>query len=234
MTFENVQAGLRTDYLFRLANHHGGLVVGTGDLSELALGWCTYGVGDQMSHYNVNASVSEDADPAPDPLRRRVAATSSEETARDPATPSWPPRSRPSWCRPAPTGAIQSTESDRRPLRAAGLQPLLRDAATASARRRSPFWRWHAWADAGARRLAAPTSPETARRAYDLAEIKRWLRVFLTRFFELSQFKRSALPNGPKISSGGSLSPRGDWRAPSDASATVWLAELERGVPDEE
>src|SRR5208337_1819615 len=57
ITFENVQAGLRTDYLFRLANHQGGLVLGTGDLSELALGWCTYGVGDQMSHYNVNASV---------------------------------------------------------------------------------------------------------------------------------------------------------------------------------
>ena len=57
VTFENVQAGLRTDYLFRLANHHGGFVIGTGDLSELALGWCTYGVGDQMAHYNVNAGV---------------------------------------------------------------------------------------------------------------------------------------------------------------------------------
>ena len=57
VTFENVQAGLRTDYLFRLANHHNGIVIGTGDLSELALGWCTYGVGDQMSHYNVNAGV---------------------------------------------------------------------------------------------------------------------------------------------------------------------------------
>ena len=57
VTFENVQAGLRTDYLFRLANHRGGIVLGTGDLSELALGWCTYGVGDQMSHYNVNAGV---------------------------------------------------------------------------------------------------------------------------------------------------------------------------------
>ena len=72
VTFENVQAGLRTDYLFRLANHRGGIVLGTGDLSELALGWCTYGVGDQMSHYNVNAGVPEDADPAPDPLGRRV------------------------------------------------------------------------------------------------------------------------------------------------------------------
>src|SRR6202012_195436 len=57
VTFENVQAGLRTDYLFRAANYHGGFVLGTGDLSELGLGWCTYGVGDQMSHYNVNAGV---------------------------------------------------------------------------------------------------------------------------------------------------------------------------------
>ena len=71
VTFENVQAGLRTDYLFRLANHRGGIVLGTGDLSELALGWCTYGVGDQMSHYAVNAGVPEDADPAPDPLGDR-------------------------------------------------------------------------------------------------------------------------------------------------------------------
>ena len=71
VTFENVQAGLRTDYLFRLANHRGGIVLGTGDLSELALGWCTYGVGDQMSHYNVNAGVPEDPDPAPDPLGDR-------------------------------------------------------------------------------------------------------------------------------------------------------------------
>ena len=72
-----------------------------------------------------------------------------------------------------------------------------------------------------------PNIPDAAKRAYNLAEIKQWLRVFLYRFFELSQFKRSALPNGPKISSGGSLSPRGDWRAPSDATAKVWLEELE-------
>ena len=80
--------------------------------------------------------------------------------------------------------------------------------------------------------LGRPTRLTRARRAYDLAEIKKWMRVFLMRFFEQSQFKRSALPNGPKISSGGSLSPRGDWRAPSDSHAAVWLDELERGVPD--
>ena len=73
---------------------------------------------------------------------------------------------------------------------------------------------------------------EAGRLAYDLPRIKQWLRVFLRRFFEQSQFKRSALPNGPKISSGGSLSPRSDWRAPSDANADVWLRELAEHVPD--
>ena len=75
------------------------------------------------------------------------------------------------------------------------------------------------------------TSEPTARRAYTLSEIKRWLEVFLFRFFAISQFKRSALPNGPKISSGGSLSPRGDWRAPSDGNAQVWIDELRANVP---
>ena len=69
------------------------------------------------------------------------------------------------------------------------------------------------------------------KRAYDLGEIKGWLRLFLVRFFA-NQFKRSALPNGPKMSSGGSLSPRGDWRAPADAGAAVWLAELAENVPE--
>ena len=72
--------------------------------------------------------------------------------------------------------------------------------------------------------------PAAAQRAYALAEIHHWLELFLRRFFS-NQFKRSALPNGPKISSGGSLSPRGDWRAPSDGSPDVWLAELKASVP---
>jgi NAD+ synthase (glutamine-hydrolysing) len=74
--------------------------------------------------------------------------------------------------------------------------------------------------------------PDSARRQYELREIKQWLKVFLYRFFELSQFKRSALPNGPKVISGGNLSPRGDWRAPSDASAALWIEDLETSVPD--
>ena len=71
----------------------------------------------------------------------------------------------------------------------------------------------------------------TEQNAYALPEIKKWLGVFLRRFFATSQFKRSAVPNGPKISSGGSLSPRGDWRAPSDSLADAWLEELANGVP---
>jgi NAD+ synthase (glutamine-hydrolysing) len=73
--------------------------------------------------------------------------------------------------------------------------------------------------------------PADARNAYDLAAIKHWLGVFLFRFFEISQFKRSAMPNGPKVISGGNLSPCGDWRAPSDGSARIWLQELETNVP---
>src|SRR5271167_3840461 len=230
VTFENVQAGLRTDYLFRLANHNGGLVVGTGDLSELGLGWCTYGVGDQMSHYNPNASVSKtliqhlirfvaatgDLGPHTAPILHDILATE--------ISPELVP--------PGADGLIQSTESIVGPY---ALQDFNLYYATRFGFRPSKiaFLSWNAWRDAGCGRWPANT-PDAAKRAYNLSEIKPWLRVFLYRFFQLSQFKRSALPNGPKISSGGSLSPRGDWRAPSDASATVWLDELEAGVPDSE
>ena len=77
-----------------------------------------------------------------------------------------------------------------------------------------------------------PGFPVDERFGYTLSEIRHWLEVFTQRFFEFSQFKRSALPNGPKVSSGGSLSPRGDWRAPSDMSARIWLDEIEREVPE--
>ena len=87
----------------------------------------------------------------------------------------------------------------------------------------------HAWRDATSG--SGPRASPTQRRiAYDLPEIRAWLEVFLKRFFA-SQFKRSAMPNGPKVSAGGSLSPRGDWRMPSDASAAAWLAELDAHVP---
>jgi NAD+ synthase (glutamine-hydrolysing) len=230
VTFENVQAGLRTDYLFRLANHNGGLVVGTGDLSELGLGWCTYGVGDQMSHYNPNASVSKTLIQH---LIRFVAVSGDvdEETARvlhDILATEISPELVP----PGADGVLQSTESIVGPY---ALQDFNLFYATRFGFQPSKiaYLSWNAWSDPERGRWP-PNIPDAPRRAYNLSEIKQWLRVFLYRFFELSQFKRSALPNGPKISSGGSLSPRGDWRAPSDATARVWLEELEAAVPDSE
>ena len=227
MTFENVQAGLRTDYLFRLANHHQGIVVGTGDLSELALGWCTYGVGDHMSHYNVNASVPKTLIQH---LIRFVAASGdvSAETAAllhaildTEISPELVPADA--------TGAIQSTEAIVGPyaLQDFNLYYTLRYGFPPS---KIAYLAEHAWADAAAGEWPR-NIPEAAHRAYDLPEIRKWLAVFLQRFFAFSQFKRSAMPNGPKISSGGSLSPRGDWRAPSDGNAAAWLAELEANVP---
>jgi NAD+ synthase (glutamine-hydrolysing) len=230
VTYENVQAGLRTDYLFRLANNNAAIVVGTGDLSELGLGWCTYGVGDQMSHYNPNASVSKTLIQH---LIRFVAASGgvSEETAavlHDILATEISPELVPAGA----DGAIQSTESIVGPY---ALQDFNLFYATryGFAPSKIAYLAWNAWHDSE-RGVWPPNTPEAAHRAYGLAEIKSWLRVFLRRFFEQSQFKRSALPNGPKISSGGSLSPRGDWRAPSDAHAAVWLDELERNVPDSE
>ncbi len=230
VTFENVQAGLRTDYLFRLANHNGGLVVGTGDLSELALGWCTYGVGDHMSHYNPNASVAKTLIQH---LIRFVAASGdvSAETASvlaDILATEISPELVPAGA----DGAIQSTESIVGPYALQDFN-LFYTTRYGFAPSKIAYLAWHAWHDAAAGSWPA-NIPDDARRAYDLAAIKSWLRVFLRRFFEQSQFKRSALPNGPKISSGGSLSPRGDWRAPSDSHAAVWLAELDANVPDSE
>jgi NAD+ synthase (glutamine-hydrolysing) len=230
VTFENIQAGLRTDYLFRLANHNGGLVVGTGDLSELGLGWCTYGVGDQMSHYNPNASVAKTLIQH---LIRFVAASGELGPQAAPilydilAT-----EISPELVPPGADGGIQSTEGVVGPY---ALQDFNLYYTTRFGFRPSKiaYLAWNAWADIG-RGVWPANIPDPARRAYSLAEIKHWLQVFLLRFFQLSQFKRSALPNGPKISSGGSLSPRGDWRAPSDASAAVWLQELEATVPDQE
>ncbi|MCC7272195.1 MAG: NAD(+) synthase [Alphaproteobacteria bacterium] len=225
-TFENVQAGLRTDYLFRLANHNRGLVVGTGDLSELALGWCTFGVGDHMSHYNVNASVPKTLIQH---LIRFVAASgdASAETARilhailaTEISPELVP--------PSAGRAIQSTQQIVGPyaLQDFSLFYLTRYGFRPS---KIAFLAHHAWSDA--ERGAWPAElPRGERVAYSLAEIRHWLTVFLTRFFA-SQFKRSTLPNGPKLSSGGSLSPRGDWRAPSDGDAAIWLAELAENVP---
>ncbi len=208
VTFENVQAGERTSHLFRLANQHQAMVVGTGDLSELALGWATYGVGDHMSHYNVNVSVpktliqylvgwvAESGEFSADVKRalRRVLDTE--------ITPELVP-------------GRQRSEDKVGPyeLQDFNLYYTLRFGYSPA---KVAFLAWHAW-----------------KGKYRLAEIRKWLGVFLKRFFQTSQFKRSALPNGPKVGSGGSLSPRGDWRAPSDGNAEVWLKDLSR-VPTAE
>ncbi len=226
VTFENVQAGLRTDYLFRLANQHGGMVVGTGDLSELGLGWCTYGVGDHMSHYNPNGSVSKTLIQH---LIRFVAASGdvdkdTAKTLHDILNTEISPELIPAGA----SGAIQSTEQSVGPyaLQDFNLFYLTRFGFRPS---KIAFLAWNAWHDEA--KGAWPANlPADAKRAFTLAEIKKWMTLFLRRFFT-NQFKRSALPNGPKISSGGSLSPRGDWRAPSDGSPDVWLAELAGNVP---
>jgi NAD+ synthase (glutamine-hydrolysing) len=228
ITFENVQAGERTSHLFRLANQHGGIVVGTSDLSELALGWCTYGVGDQMSHYSVNASV-------PKTLIKHLVRWVIRAREVDEATG-------------IVLGSILETEIS--PELIPGGQDMQSGQASESIvgpfelqdfflyyisrfgfrPSRVVFLAQHAW---GTRTSGAWPEDvlETERHEYDRATIKHWLAVFLRRFFETSQFKRSALPNAPKVGSGGSLSPRSDWRAPSDGHADVWLHELERDVP---
>jgi NAD+ synthase (glutamine-hydrolysing) len=225
-TFENVQAGERTSHLFRLANLHRGMVIGTGDLSELALGWCTYGVGDHMAHYGVNASVpktliqyiirwvAQSQRLGPD-----VAQTLFEvlETEISPELV------------PATEGAaIQSSEAIVGPyeLQDFNLYYTLRFGYPPPRVAFLAYCAWHA-RDAG----VWPDIPPENRRQYDIGDIKRHLGTFLYRFFQLSQFKRSAIPNAPKVGSGGSLSPRGDYRAPSDAEAAAWLAQLEL-IPD--
>ena len=228
VTFENVQAGLRTDYLFRLANQRKAFVLGTGDLSELALGWCTYGVGDHMSHYNVNGSVSKTL------IQHLVrwVMTSGQLDASASATllSILDTEISPELVPAGEGGALQSTQSKIGPyeLQDFNLYYITRFGLRPS---KVAFLAWHAWRDA-TRGEWPPAFPQGARRDYALADIKKWLGVFLYRFFEISQFKRSALPNSPKVVAGGSLSPRGDWRAPSDGNARAWLKELEANVPD--
>ncbi|WP_235912876.1 NAD(+) synthase [Croceibacterium salegens] len=228
-TFENVQAGLRTDYLFRLAGQHNGFVVGTGDLSELALGWCTYGVGDQMSHYAVNAGVPKTL--IQYLIRWTVRTNQFDHSTDEVLAAVLDTEISPELIPAEATGAIQSTEAKIGPYSLADfyLHHLVRYGQRPS---KVAFLAWHAWRDAK-RGLWPHEFPDAAKREYAIGEIRHWLESFCRRFFAFSQFKRSAIPNGPKVSSGGALSPRGDWRAPSDAVADVWLAELHANVPEE-
>ena len=228
VTFENVQAGLRTDYLFRLANQNRAFVLGTGDLSELALGWATYGVGDHMSHYNVNGGVAKTL------IRHLIRWVADKALVGAEASPTLydilATEISPELVPAGADGKLQSTESAVGPyalndfflfyISRYGLKPS-----------KVAYLAHQAWSDAGRGHWPAGT-PEDERITFELPIIKAWLRKFLVRFFQTAQFKRSALPNGPKVVTGGSLSPRGDWRAPSDGTARVWLDELEANVPD--
>jgi NAD+ synthase (glutamine-hydrolysing) len=227
VTFENVQAGERTSHLFRLANLHGALVVGTSDLSELALGYTTYGIGDHMSHYGVNASV-------PKTLIRHLIHWAAHSGRFDSAitktldailaaviTPELVPGRA--------EASLQAAEATVGPyeLQDFNLYYISRFGFRPS---KVAFLAHHAWSQKD-RGVWPASIAESERHDYDLSTIKHWLEVFLRRFFEQSQFKRSAMPNSPKVGSGGSLSPRSDWRAPSDGRADVWLAELRDQVP---
>ena len=232
VTFENVQAGERTSHLFRLANHHGALVLGTGDLSELALGWATYGVGDHMSHYNVNASVPKTLIQH---LIRWVIDTRQFDDRADEVLQAVLDTEISPELVPADSddqdGPAQSTEAKIGPYE---LQDFNIYYTTRYGFRPSKvaFLSYQAWRDKTIGDWP-DALPAQHHRQYNLATIKKWLEVFAYRFFKISQFKRSCVPNAPKVGSGGSLSPRGDWRAPSDSEADVWLNELRQNVPDE-
>jgi NAD+ synthase (glutamine-hydrolysing) len=229
VTFENVQAGLRTDYLFRAANQRGGIVLGTGDLSELALGWSTYGVGDQMSHYNVNGGVPKTL--IQHLIRWVISSAQFEDEVSEVLRSVLDTEITPELVPVGEDGVAQSSEAKvgPYPLQDFSLFQVLRYGFRPS---KVAFLAWHAWHDPKTGDWPAGF-PEDRRTGYSLAEIRHWLEVFVQRFYSFSQFKRSALPNGPKVSSGGSLSPRGDWRAPSDLSARTWLDELRREVPEQ-
>ena len=226
VTFENVQAGLRTDFLFRIANHRGGIVLGTGDLSELALGWCTFGVGDQMAHYGVNAGIPKTL--IQHLIRWVVAEELFDDAVGRTLLSILDTEISPELVPAGAGGAIQSTQAKIGPyaLQDFTLWHVLRRGSRPS---RIAFLAHKAWSDVAAGDWPEGL-PQAERVAYRLPEIRHWLELFHRRFFT-NQFKRSTLPNGPKVVAGGSLSPRGDWRMPSDAAATAWLAELERNVP---
>jgi NAD+ synthase (glutamine-hydrolysing) len=233
ITFENVQAGERTNHLFRLANQRGAMVIGTGDLSELALGFCTYGVGDQMSHYAVNCSVpktliqhlirwvsrTEQFGPEASEVLEAILDTEFSPELVPETKQDRDGQGRPAQRAEAVVGPYELQDFHLYYLLRYGFRPS-----------KVAWLARHAWSNID-RGVWPPMLPHAERNAYDLATIKHWLEVFIRRFFAFAQFKRSAIPNGPKVGSGGSLSPRGDWRAPSDASAEAWLEELRRNVP---
>ncbi len=226
VTFENVQAGLRTDYLFRLANQHGGFVIGTGDLVGTGAGLVHLWRGRPDEPLRGQFRRAQDADPVSDPLDHPHQPVRSGSRCGAGAR-CWPPRSAPNWSPPVRMGRSRAPRSMIGPyeLNDFFLHHVMRCGPAAEPGRLPGVARLER---CGSGRMAARISRKRRRTPYDLPTIRGWLEKFLRRFFEFSQFKRSALPNGPKVSSGGALSPRGDWRAPSDAVATVWLNGIAR------
>ena len=229
ITFENIQAGERTSHLFRIANLRNALVVGTGDLSELALGWCTYGVGDHMSHYNINASVpktliqhlirwvahSEQVSPETSEILIDIL-----ETEISPELIPGQVQAQPSQRTESIVGPYELQDFNNFYTTRFGYLPT-----------KIAFISYCAWRDKTQGHW--PDVPEAKRHDYTIGEIRHWLEVYLYRFFQISQFKRSCVPNGPKVGSGGSLSPRGDYRAPSDSEAAIWLEDAKR-IPEKD
>ncbi len=208
VTFENVQAWARKFLLFALASREGGIDLGTGDLSELALGWSTYG-GDHMSHYGINAGV-------PKTLVSELIRWAADAIFAD---------------EPRVAGVLRSVldtpiSPELRRLGAGGEIAQRSEDLIGPYELHDFFLYYLLRFGFGPRRIARMALHAFDGR-YTLAEIRRWLLVFLERFFA-SQFKRDCVPDAPKVGSGGSLSPRGDWRMPADASVTAWRAEAER------
>jgi len=210
IVFENIQARYRTELLFNKANEIGGILLGTGDLTEVALGWCTFS-GDHMSHYHVNVSVPKTL------VRYLIRWVADEELAGTPAqkvlydvldTPISPELKR-----PVKGKIAQMSEDIIGPVELADfyLYPFVRLGARPG-------------------KILFLANEARKRKLFDgkytLEDIHRWLHNFIRRFFA-NQFKRTCLPEGPKVGSV-SLSPRGDWRMPSDAEVTLWLEDLEQ------
>src|SRR5262249_27116806 len=207
LTFENAQARERTQILMDLANELGGLVVGTGDLSELALGWATYN-GDQMSMYHVNAGVPKTlvrylVEWAAEGLNNGEAADVLKDICATPISAELLPPAN------GARGAAhqQGTETTIGPY-------LLHD-----------FFLYYVVRYGFAPRKTFFLAQRAFAGQFSDREILGWMRVFYDRFFK-NQFKRSAMPDGPKVGSV-ALSPRGDWRMPSDASNALWRGELD-------
>ncbi len=202
--YENAQARERTQILMDVANMEGGLVVGTGDLSELALGWATYN-GDQMSMYGVNASV-------PKTLVRHLVKWAAD-TERDAAT------------RATLLDIIDTPVSpELLPADAEG-HIAQKTEGLVGPYELHDFFLYHLLRSGYGPAKTLLLAEQAFKGSYDRATILKWLRTFVGRFFS-QQFKRSAMPDGPKVGSV-ALSPRGDWRMPSDATAAAWLRELE-------